>query len=185
MGDRGGHPGPVLYHAALAADASPLETRPMKQLLLPLAVLALTLAADRPVSAHCEVPCGIFDDPARFANMKEDAATIEKAMVQFAELATGGADDNLLNANQAIRWVKTKEDHATHTMHVVAQYFMAQRIKPDDPRYVDLLTKSHAVMVAAMKCKQSVDPQEAKKLLAAIEAFQKAYDKKPEPAASR
>ena len=35
--------------------------------------------------AHCQVPCGIYDDGARIAQMKEDAATIEKAT------AAGGA----------------------------------------------------------------------------------------------
>jgi nickel superoxide dismutase len=159
----------------------------MKRLALAsLAVLSLALASDRPVAAHCEVPCGIFDDPARFAAMREDAATIEKAMVQFAELATGGSSgDAALNANQAIRWIETKETHATHVMHVIAQYFMAQRIKADDPRYADLLAKSHAVLVGAMKTKQSVDPAVAKSLVAAIDAFQKAYDTKPEPAPGR
>ena len=105
-------------------------------------------------------------------------------MVQFAELATGGHEgDAALNANQAIRWIQTKETHATHVMHVIAQYFMAQRIKADDPRHVDLLVKSHAVLVGAMKTKQSVDPAVAKALVAAIEAFRTAYDAKPAPAA--
>lgn len=38
---------------------------------------------------HCQVPCGIFDDPARVEALKEDAATVRKAMVQIAELGTG------------------------------------------------------------------------------------------------
>ena len=33
-------------------------------------------------SCHCQVPCGIFDDPVRASLLKEDAATIRKAMVQ-------------------------------------------------------------------------------------------------------
>ena len=31
---------------------------------------------------HCQVPCGIFDDPMRVAMLKEDTATITKAMVK-------------------------------------------------------------------------------------------------------
>ena len=30
------------------------------------------------VRGHCQVPCGIFDDPVRVASLKEDAATIRK-----------------------------------------------------------------------------------------------------------
>ena len=40
------------------------------------------------VRSHCQVPCGIFDDPARVAALKEDAATVRKAMVQINELGT-------------------------------------------------------------------------------------------------
>lgn len=29
--------------------------------------------------AHCQVPCGIYDDHARVAAMLEDAATVEKS----------------------------------------------------------------------------------------------------------
>ena len=36
---------------------------------------------------HCQVPCGIFDDPVRVELMKEDAATVRKAMIQINELA--------------------------------------------------------------------------------------------------
>ena len=47
--------------------------------------------------AHCQVPCGIFDDPARVDALKEDAATVRKAMVQINELGTGSS----LAVNQA------------------------------------------------------------------------------------
>ena len=43
------------------------------------------------IRGHCQVPCGIFDDPARVSELKEDAATIRKAMVQIAELGSGDA----------------------------------------------------------------------------------------------
>ena len=34
-------------------------------------------------SAHCQVPCGIYDDDARIARLREDAATISKAINQI------------------------------------------------------------------------------------------------------
>merc|ERR1712137_807760 len=57
---------------------------------------------------HCQVPCGIFDDPAMVAELKQHAATIRKAMVQSADLH---ADSGLQNMNQIVRWINTKEDH--------------------------------------------------------------------------
>lgn len=138
--------------------------------------LVLLLGGTRTAGAHCEVPCGIYDDGARFAAMFEDAKTIDKAMSMIDDLSKphDGMTD-ALRMNQLVRWVNTKEEHATHTMEVIAQYFMAQRIKADAKNYVDLLKTAHAVTTSAMKCKQTVDPANAAALRAAIEAFRKAY----------
>ena len=37
---------------------------------------------------HCQVPCGIFDDPKLVAEVQEACATIRKAMVQINEYAS-------------------------------------------------------------------------------------------------
>lgn len=148
----------------------------MKHTLFPiLGALALALGVQQLASAHCEVPCGIYGDQARFEAMLENQATIEKAMTQIGELA-GKTDAQ--SANQLVRWINTKENHATMTMNTIAEYFMAQRIKADDPKYVDKLTKAHAVMVQAMKCKQTVDVKQAGELHTAILAFHQAYEGK-------
>ena len=128
--------------------------------------------------AHCEVPCGIYDDHARIRQMLEDTSTIEKAVAQIAALA-GQHDAQAFN--QAARWVATKEDHATSIQHTIAQYFMTQRIKADDEKYVPKLTAAHAVLVQAMKCKQVANVEQADALRAAILAFYEAYEgKKPQ-----
>ncbi|MEZ6076165.1 MAG: superoxide dismutase [Ni] [Pirellulaceae bacterium] len=51
-----------------------------------MTVLVLGLTAQT-VHAHCEVPCGIYDDQLRFQSMLEDQSTIEKAISQIGELA--------------------------------------------------------------------------------------------------
>merc|ERR1711869_22204 len=58
---------------------------------------------------HCQVPCGIFDDPRIVAEIKEHCATIRKAMVQINEIFAAGM--NPLSFNQATRWTNTKEEH--------------------------------------------------------------------------
>merc|ERR1712060_394516 len=40
----------------------------------------------RLLGGHCQVPCGIFDDPALVEEIKQACATIRKAMVQVNEL---------------------------------------------------------------------------------------------------
>ncbi|WP_149495048.1 superoxide dismutase [Ni] [Roseiconus lacunae] len=128
-------------------------------------------------SAHCQVPCGIYGDQMRFEQMLEDTQTISKAQSQVGEIAKG----NLQEAqaiNQAARWVTTKEEHATKIQSTIAAYFMAQRIKADGDNYTKKLTAAHAVMVGAMKCKQSADPATAKALEKAIFDFYRVYEGK-------
>ena len=62
-----------------------------------LAAKGSMLRAAGIVRSHCQVPCGIFDDPVRVALLKEDAATVRKAMVQINELAEKPADALALN----------------------------------------------------------------------------------------
>ena len=139
-----------------------------------LAALTVLMTAST-VLAHCQVPCGVYGDQRRFETMLEDTQTIEKGIGQINELA-GGHDG--LSANQLTRWVNTKEDHASNIQKIMAEYFLTQRIKSDNEAYADQLATAHAVMVAAMKCKQTVDPESATALKTAILAFYKAYEGK-------
>jgi nickel superoxide dismutase len=81
------------------------------------------------VAAHCQVPCGIYNDEARVERLREDAQTIAKAIEQMTELA-GKTDVQCLN--QMTRWVMNKEQHGSHVIEVIANYFLAQRVKPSD-----------------------------------------------------
>ena len=113
---------------------------------------------------HCQVPCGIFDDPKLVAEVKEAVATITKASREtnrlFGEMKTP------LAFNQMTRWVNTKEEHANKIIHLIGDYCLCQRVKPfgaakspfkSEKDYVDALKAHHAVMIAAMKSKQSTD----------------------------
>ncbi len=149
----------------------------MRTTLRLLTAVAIGLAAQT-VYAHCEVPCGIYDDQLRFQSMLEDQATIEKASSQIGELADKhGAHD----LNQLVRWVNTKEDHASKIQHTIAQYFMTQRIKADDEKYAKKLAAAHAVLVAAMQSKQAASPESTAALKKSILDFYRAYEGK-EPA---
>jgi nickel superoxide dismutase len=130
-------------------------------LVLALSLLALGAALE-PALAHCQVPCGIYDDAARIARLQEDKATIEKAMAQVNALA-GQTDAQSLN--QLARWIDTKEQHADNIIEIVSQYFLTQKVKPADAAneaahsaYLESLRDHHIVMVMAMKCKQNADP---------------------------
>jgi nickel superoxide dismutase len=141
------------------------------------AAVILSVRPER-ADAHCQVPCGIYDDAARIARMYEDATTIEKAVAAIGELS---GKHSAQAFNQAARWVSTKEDHASHIIEVVSQYFLTQKVKPAKPGsdefggYVKKLVDHHAVMAAAMKTKQNADPKYVAALRTAIDALAEHY----------
>jgi len=118
--------------------------------------------------AHCQIPCGIYDDHARVAAMLEDAATVEKSLKLINELA-GKSDAQ--SQNQLVRWVMNKESHAQKIISSISDYFLTQRVKASMDDYTERLTKHHAVIVAAMKAKQSSDMAAATALKESIEAL--------------
>ena len=132
---------------------------------------------------HCQVPCGIFDDPKLVADVKEAVSTIKKAMVQIGELS---ANMTAQNINQITRWVNTKEEHAGKIISLMSEYCLCQRVKPvSDPKtpfasedeYVSAIQSHHKVMLAAVKCKQNVDPAVADALDVAVVEMSKMYIK--------
>ena len=120
---------------------------------------------------HCEVPCGIYGDQLRIKMIKEHISTIEKAMTQIYKL---GSEKNV-NYNQIVRWVNTKEKHAEDIQTIVSKYFLTQRIKPNADHYEDKLKSLHSVLLFAMKCKQTTDQENIKKIKKAVEDFSKLY----------
>ncbi len=130
------------------------------------------------VFSHCEIPCGIYDDPMRFDMMAEEITTIEKGMKQIQMLSEAGEK----NYNQIVRWVVNKDTHADAFTEIVTYYFMAQRIKPtsagsgaDYQDYVNKLTLLHRMMVTAMKCKQGTDLDNVAQLRSLLSEFRVAY----------
>lgn len=144
-----------------------------KSILLVTIALMLFLPLTQPsAQAHCQIPCGIYDDYARIQSMLEDAATVEKSIRMITEL-TGNSD--VQSQNQLIRWVMNKEEHAQRVISTICDYFLTQRLNPDQKDYTKRLTEHHAVIIAAMKAKQNADLKYATTLRQAIEAIAAYY----------
>jgi nickel superoxide dismutase len=142
-----------------------------KRLLQAAMVLSCTLLLAGAAAAHCEIPCGIYDDEARIAMLLEHVATIEKSMNQITAIEK----EKEHNANQLVRWVMNKEKHADELQEIVSQYFMTQRIKLDAKEYDKKLALLHQMLVYAMKCKQTTDLAHTAKLTALIQEFKNLY----------
>jgi nickel superoxide dismutase len=130
------------------------------------------------VLAHCQIPCGIYNDQMRVVMLQEHITTIKKSMDQINELSK----DPAANANQLTRWVMNKEDHADAFAEIVTKYFLQQRVKPTDARsgkewdgYVEKIRLCHEMLVATMKAKQTTDLQYVDQLSTLVEDFKKAY----------
>ena len=122
-------------------------------------------------AAHCEIPCGIYDDEARMVMIAEHITTIEKSMKQIKKLQ----GEKPVNDNQLIRWVMNKENHANQLQEIVTQYFMTQRIKPDTKQYSEKLILLHKMLINGMKCKQTTDLSHVSTMRSLLKDFHELY----------
>lgn len=150
----------------------------MTKTLFTLSLFLVLFSFSKTTSAHCEVPCGIYNDELRVEMIQEHIQTIEKAMNQITELQNA----DTINYNQLVRWINTKEHHANLIQEIAEQYFLTQRVKFADPsegekydKYMAQLTTLHQLIVYSMKSKQSVDLAQVENMQNALEAFEKAY----------
>ena len=70
-----------------------------------------------------------------------------------------------------------KEKHAQKIISTICDYFLTQRVKPDQKNYAERLIKHHTVIIAAMKAKQNTDVKYSKALKESIEALLSYYPK--------
>ena len=136
--------------------------------LIVAVVAVVALLVPQVLQAHCQIPCGIYDDHARVQSMLEDAVTVEKSAKLISELS--GKQD-AQSQNQLVRWVTNKEKHAQSVIATISDYFLTQRVKLSQEDYCERLKKHHAVILAAMKAKQNSDVKYAVALKASIEAL--------------
>ncbi len=129
-------------------------------------------------NAHCEVPCGIYNDLLRIRLINEHITTIEKSMKEIQRLSK----EKEVDYNQLVRWINTKEEHANKIQHIVSQYFMTQRIKIKKAKdakafskYTKQLTLAHKLLILAMKTKQSTDTKHIEDLHKTVKEFSESY----------
>ena len=147
-----------------------------------LVFISSLFAFSQHAHSHCQIPCGIYDDHARYISMLEDASTVEKATDQIIALSNDidskqTSTPIAQNYNQLARWVNNKEIHAEKIISTIANYFLTQRIKPKQEDYLDRLSKHHAVILAAMKAKQNASITASNALKVAIQNLATYYPK--------
>jgi nickel superoxide dismutase len=111
----------------------------------------------KPVYAHCDLPCGVYD-PAQ--------AQIEaKSVLEILKRYDG------LDEQNRIRAIIIKEDRAElvkhHLMVLWADYFKPEHLE----KYADLHEKFWLAIKQASICKHSLDIQEGQKLIDQVDAI--------------
>ena len=149
-----------------------IKRQTLKKSILALALLSTGLVVPQQLSAHCQIPCGIYDDNARVKSMLEDVRTVAKSVKLITELA-GKTDAQ--SKNQVVRWVMNKEKHSQNIIATISDYFLTQRVKASAKDYTERLVKHHTVIVAAMKAKQNADAKSVEALNKAVEALTAYY----------
>ncbi len=137
----------------------------MHRFVSPLLRLVDRLSPPEVVSAHCDIPCGIYDPhTAQIA-----ALTVLRMNQLIANLQMGGAEKGAMDtyANSLSRYVRTKEEHAELCKKELDilwhDYFRPEHLE----KYPDLHTKFWNANKLASRNKQNVDMQAAEDLLAA------------------
>ncbi len=152
----------------------------IKQLLLSIVLAFGSAGFAHQAAAHCQIPCGIYDDKRQFDEMREHVQTIEKSMEEIIRLS--GVTP--LDIHSISRWTANKETHAQKIQLTVSEYFMTQRVVVADPisvtqhgAYQKSLSLLHQILVAAMKSKQTTDAVHVEELNKLIDEYEEHYFK--------
>ena len=114
-------------------------------------LLALTPLTSS-LSAHCQMPCGIYNDQMVYDEVNQFYLTVFKAVKALENNKFQTDEDR----NQYVRWVMTKERLCNEIATLLTTYFFQQKIMPiDDNR--DMVNSLHQLLFQLVAIKQNVD----------------------------
>lgn len=114
-------------------------------------------------SAHCDVPCGIYDPIVAQIN----ALTVVRMMDLMAALEGEG----VAYQNSMSRYIAVKEEHAEKAKHEI-RVIWGDFIKADHlAQYPELTDLVHKIMQLGSKCRQTADRETGVAFVEAINRF--------------
>jgi nickel superoxide dismutase len=115
----------------------------------------------KPVDAHCDLPCGIYETD----TMTHAAATVKRMIEKIEGL---GELDSIEKHNSFVRAVTIKEEHAKKVkdqLYVLwSDYFKPEHLE----KFPDLHDKIWKTVKQASKARQTVSMEEADSLIAMV-----------------
>ena len=118
-------------------------------------------------SAHCDIPCGIYDPiTAQIA-----ALTVVRMMDLIADLEAKSSQHDAAFHNTMSRFVEVKEEHAEKAKHEVrvnwGDYIKAQHLE----KHAGVNDLVHKIMQLGSKSRQTTDRESAVQFVEAINEF--------------
>ncbi len=118
-------------------------------------------------SAHCDIPCGIYDP-----HQAQVAVLTVIRMIDLAnDLVQGSAKESLEFHNSLTRYIAVKEEHAELCKKEVRVIFGDFIKKEHVDKYPELPTLVHKIMQLGSKVRQTTSRETAVELLASVNRF--------------
>lgn len=105
------------------------------------------------LSAHCQMPCGIYHDEMVFNQIDQYIETMYKGITELKN----SKFSNPLERNNFIRWVSLKDSASDEMANLITEYFLQQKIKPGEPDTTKRLVSAHKMLFELTAIKQNVD----------------------------
>ena len=119
------------------------------------------LIGAREASAHCDIPCGIYDP----ISAKIAAQTVQKMVLRIESVWKGMT--TAATANTLSRYITVKEEHAELCKHELRVLWADYTWPGTDAN--DIAAKFNAALKLASQCKQNVSMESAEALVAAVD----------------
>lgn len=105
------------------------------------------------LSAHCQMPCGIYHDDMVFSMVDQYIETMYKgiSMIKESKFTTP------FERNNFIRWVNLKDKASDEMASLITTYFLQQKIKPGESDTAKRLESAHKMLFGLTAIKQNAD----------------------------
>ena len=128
----------------------------MKKLwMFKAALLTVFLLGSKPsnLTAHCQMPCGIYHDAMVYDQIDQYAETMVKAVTVMNQCKF----ETVRERNEFMRWVMEKEKESNDTSLLITSFFIQQKIKPGEPDTPKRIESAHKLLCLIVAIKQNAD----------------------------
>lgn len=117
------------------------------------AILTFAIYSQASLSAHCQMPCGIYHDDMVYDQIDQYVETMFKGTSMLVK----NKFDTPWDRNEFTRWVYNKEKMSDALADLLTSYFLQQKIKPGEDDTPERLESAHKLLFLLVQIKQNTD----------------------------